>query len=178
MRRTFRWTPEADAILIRMRNARAGWDEISRALGSSVKSAVNHATELRATGVHIWTPLPRHDSLKTPANLDTVRRAILEGQSYCKAAALVGVSPSTAAKWSREMGIRSTSTGTATAPTPDLPGDVQPKRPDMRQAPITRGVSGVDSIPPFHPWSYAAVEEPWDKFHARLFRGGGDDHHI
>ena len=48
MRRTFHWTPETNATLIKMRNAQRDWDEISAAMGCSVKSARNRVLELRA----------------------------------------------------------------------------------------------------------------------------------
>ena len=39
VRRTFHWTPETNATLIKMRNAQRNWDEISAAMECSVKSA-------------------------------------------------------------------------------------------------------------------------------------------
>lgn len=171
MRHTFHWTPDADATLIRMRNAQATWDEIETALGCGKKSARNHASELRAAGVDIWTPLPRHDSQKTPENVETVRRAILAGQSYSVAAGLVGITRNTAARWAQELGIYSTAEGTPAATVPDLPVDLPPQQPEVMPAMITRGVSGNEVIPAGHPWSWGAVCEPWEPFLERLYQG-------
>lgn len=172
-RRTFHWTPDTNATLSEMRNARTDWVEISKALGCSVKSARNRASELRAEGVDIWTPLPRHDSQKTPENVEVVRLAILAGQSYIAAAGLVGITRNTAARWAQELGLRSTADGTPAAAVPELPVELPPQQPEMRTPPITRGVSGNEVLPAGHPWSWGAVSEPWGPFLARLYRGDG-----
>lgn len=172
-RHTFRWTPEADAILIRMRNARATWDAIETALGCGKKSVRNHASELRAAGVDIWKPLPRYDSQKTTENVETVRRAILAGQSYSAAASMVRITRNTAVKWAQEMGLKFTAEGTPAATVPDLPPDLPPQQPEMQPPPITRGVSGNEVIPAGHPWSWGAVVEPWEPFLERLYQVGG-----
>ena len=174
VRRTFHWTPETNATLIKMRNAQRDWDEISAAMECSVKSARNRVSELRATGVDIWTPLPRHDSQKTAENVETVRMAILAGQSYNATAALVGISRNTAARWVQEMGLESTARGTPAAAVPDLPVEMPAQQPRMKPPPITRGVNGNEVMPAMHPWSWGAVCEPWGPFLDRLYRRDGE----